>query len=94
MNAPAPDTINLDALLPDFLRRTAPDTIEIKCCQCGDPIDDDNSPAHDWGRGAVACDRCDMEAAQLDAMEPRDEPVDEALAHLDRLDRQHGPQHG
>jgi|TARA_Y100000034_G_scaffold119885_1_gene162126 hypothetical protein len=35
------------------------------------------------------------EAAARDAyLSPHDEPIDEHLAHLDRLDRWHGPQHG
>ena len=63
------------------------------CCQCGNTIsyDDDNLPAHNWGRGLVACDHCHHAAA---VQGYTDEPIDEGLAYLDRRDRFHGPWHG
>jgi len=55
-----------------------------ECSDCGHPTD-----INELNRLGGVCGHCAHHQDQV--LGPRDEPINHHLAHLDRLDTQHGP---
>ncbi len=79
----------------DQLDRELIHPTDVICDECEGAILESEKRHRGRHVGEIVCGACERDlAAEERALFPTDEPVDEGLAHLDRLDGWHGPHHG